>query len=280
MIKSPPVLLTWFVVVVASYWTTSKPLVTTTTAFVTVHKSVGVAKPFSVKTRARSLWSTPSDDDAADAEGANLASELFKIAQAQGVSVDADDLLDDDDEDEDDDEDDEDEPETNFPAGAVNAFLGYDQGITDADDVMAGNVSLTDDQLYSEVKERVLDTAGGFVQYVKGASDSEDDDDGDDDDAVLAGAGESRMRKQKYTPPTTVPDSDLTAGEVVLLVLQALANNDNPSTNRGVEILFGYSSAGSQIKNEVGLTPKEYAEFLQETEYKVLFTHDTDEVVS
>ena len=29
----------------------------------------------------------------------------------------------------------------------------------------------------------------------------------------------------------------------------------------------------SSIKNEVGLTPEEYADFLKETEYKVLFNH-------
>jgi hypothetical protein len=79
-------------------------------------------------------------------------------------------------------------------------------------------------------------------------------------------------------PPLTIPDSDLTAGEVVLLVLEALKNNDNPTKNKGVEILFGYSSSGSQIRNEEGLTPEEYADFLKETEYKVLFTHQ--EVVS
>ena len=64
----------------------------------------------------------------------------------------------------------------------------------------------------------------------------------------------------------------------MLLVLLALKNNDNPTPNKGVEILFGYSAESSQIKNEEGLTPKEYAEFLKETEYKVLFDHE--EVVS
>mmetsp|Transcript_7313 Transcript_7313/g.15654 ORF Transcript_7313/g.15654 Transcript_7313/m.15654 type:complete len:223 (-) Transcript_7313:407-1075(-) len=91
-----------------------------------------------------------------------------------------------------------------------------------------------------------------------------DDDDEDDDDGPAA---------QEYAPPTTVPDADLTAGEVVLLVLTALKNNDNPYVNKGVEILFGYSSPGSQIKQEEGLTPAEYGEFLKETEYKALFEH-------
>ena len=59
-----------------------------------------------------------------------------------------------------------------------------------------------------------------------------------------------------------------------MLVLEALKNNDNPTPNKGVEILFGYSSSSSQIMNEEGLTPKEYADFLKETEYKVLFDHE------
>lgn len=215
--------------------------------------------------------STPPDADDDDSvpapDGADLAAQLFQMAQAKGVSLDADDLMEDDDEEDETDDDDEedDEEEMNYPQGAINAFLGYDTG--DVGEKLAGNVSLTDKMLYSEVKERVLDTAGGFVDFVKGASDDEDDDDEEPSDAPKV-----------YEPPETVPDSDLTAGEVVLQVLESLKNNDNPTKNRGVEILFGYSSSGSQIKNEQGLTPGEYADFLKETEYKVLFSHQ--EVVS
>jgi hypothetical protein len=125
---------------------------------------------------------------------------------------------------------------------------------------LAGNVTLTDDQIYGEMKERVLDTAGGFVELVGSAEDGDEI--------------REEEKPKEYKPPTTVPDSELTAGEVVLLVLDALLHNDVPTKNRGVEILFGYSSAGSQIKNEVGLTPAEYADFLKETEYKVLFDHE------
>jgi len=216
------------------------------------------------------FMSTPAggdEDSAGDLDGADLAAQLFQMAQAKGVSLNANDFLmdDDDDEDEDnEDEEDDDEEEVNFPQGAINAFLGYDTG--DVGERLAGNVSLTNDQLYSEVKERVLDTAGGFVDFVKGASDDEDD-----EDEIVDGP-------KVYVPPTNVPDSDLTAGEVVLLVLEALQNNDIPTKNAGVNILFGYSSSGSQIKNEQGLTPDEYADFLKEAEYNVLFTHQ--EVVS
>lgn len=212
------------------------------------------------------LKSTPGSEDTADEEeGSSLAAEFLKIAQERNIGLEEDDLMDDeDDEDEEEagssdnvEEDEEDEEEVNIPQGAINAFLGYDTG--DVGDKLAGNVTLTNDQLYSEMKDRVLDTAGGFVELVGGARD--DDDDVDDD------------KPKEYKPPATVPDSELTAGEVVLTVLDALVHNDVPTKNKGVEILFGYSSSSSQIKNEVGLTPAEYADFLKETEYKVLFDH-------
>ena len=225
------------------------------------------------------LKSTPADDDGGqvDEEGKNLAAQFFKLAQERNIELDEEDLLDDDDlegmeadiaidevkadvefyDKDDDDEDDEEEEEINFPQGAINAFLGYDTG--GVGEKLAGNVTLTDDQIYGEVRERVLDTAGGFVELVGSAKDGEEI--------------REEEKPKEYTPPTTVPDSDLTAGEVVLLVLDALLHNDVPTKNRGVEIFFGYSSAGSQIKNEVGLTPAEYADFLKETEYKVLFDH-------
>ena len=207
------------------------------------------------------LYSTPTggdEDSGADPEGADLAAQLFQMAQQKGISVSSDDLAyDEDDEDEDEEED---EAEPNIPQGAINAFLGYDTG--DVGEKLAGNVSLTDDQIYGEMKDRVLDTAGGFVELVGGAND-DDDEDSEGEDGI----------PKTYQTPETVPDSELTAGEVVLTVLDALLHNDVPSPNRGVEVLFGYSSQGSQIKNEEDLTPSEYAEFLKETEYKVLFDH-------
>lgn len=234
--------------------------------------------------------SNPEDgDDEINEEGMDLAAQFAKLAQERNIALDEDDLLEDDDlddldatveinqemtpdglkatysadvefygnEDEEDDEDDDDEEEVNIPQGAVNAFLGYDTG--DVGEKLAGNVTLTNDQIYGEMKERVLDTAGGFVELVGSPQDGDEI--------------REEEKPKPYVAPTTVPDSDLTAGEVVLLVLDALLHNNVPTTNRGVEILFGYSSAGSQIKNEVGLTPDEYAEFLKETEYKVLFNH-------
>jgi hypothetical protein len=233
------------------------------------------------------LFSSKSDDDQSSDEGAKLASELFQLAQRKGIRLDDADTTDEDDEDdedngtsisnalssseEDDEDDDDDEPEPNIPQGAINAFLGYDTG--NVGERLAGNVTLTNDQLYSEVKERVLDTVGGFLSYVKSADEDEDDDDDEDDETSSLIRESTKQAKQPYQAPTTVPDSDLTAGEVVIQVLDSLLHNDVPDPNRGVAILFGYSSPGSQIKNEVGLTPAEYAEFLKETEYKILFDH-------
>lgn len=202
------------------------------------------------------------DDSTPDPEGASLAAQLFQMAQAKGVSLEDGDLLDDDydddldeeeeDDDEEDDDDDDDVP--NIPQGAIDAYAG--------DKLAAGQNDLTNDKLYSEMKERVLDTAGGFVDMVSGVSEDDDDDDDDDND-----------KTKPYVPPSTVPDPELTAGEVVLLVLDALKNNDTPSTNKGVEILFGFSSSGSQIKNEKGLTTAEYGSFLKDTGYEALFNY-------
>jgi hypothetical protein len=229
------------------------------------------------------------EDDKGNADnrdGLNLAAELFRVAQSKGISLSNTDLAEDDDDDDEEDDvpmvdakvddDDDDEVEANYPQGAINAFLGYDTG--DVGEKLAGNVSLTNDQLYKGVKERVLDTAGGFLEYVRPVSDDEEDDDDDDDDLVGVG-GDIITRRGSETPkpyvaPTVVPDSDLTAGEVVMQVLDSLLHNDVPTKNRGVEILFGYSSDGSQIKNEIGLTPTEYCDFLKETEYKIVFQHD------
>ena len=221
-----------------------------------------------------------SEDDPDGQEGANLAAELFKFAQDKGIGVSADDLLDydeedelddDDDDDDDDDELDDDEEEFNIPQGAINAFLGYDTG--DVGEKLAGNVSLTDDQLYSEMKDRVLDTAGGFVELVRGANDDDDDDEEEEEEDGEGSLDFGEDRPRPYSAPETVPDSELTAGEVVIQVLDSLLHNDVPTPNKGVEIFFGYSSPGSQVMSESGLTPAEYADFLKETEYKVLFEH-------
>mmetsp|Transcript_30738 Transcript_30738/g.46606 ORF Transcript_30738/g.46606 Transcript_30738/m.46606 type:complete len:284 (-) Transcript_30738:87-938(-) len=171
-------------------------------------------------------------DTTADADGADLAAELFKLAKERNIQIDADD----------DDWDDEE----------------------DLDDDEAKELNLTDNQIDKEVKERVLETAGGFVEYVKPPSDDEDGDDESKEE-------EEEKQAKEYKPPTKIPDEELTAGEVVELILNALAHNDVPSKNKGIEILFAYSSSSSQIKQMEDLTPEEYCEYLKENDFKVVF---------
>ncbi|GFH57416.1 hypothetical protein CTEN210_13892 [Chaetoceros tenuissimus] len=184
------------------------------------------------------LFSTPDDGDSAgDEEGLSLASDFAKILAQRNIQLDDADLkeLDEDDEEE----------------------------LLDEEDV--DDVSLSDDQVYRELDERVLETAGGFVELLGKP--------GEDDDEE-----EEAAKPKVYEPPKTVPDSELTAGEVVTLVLEALNNNDVPSNDYGIEILFGYSSPGSAISQAIDveqMTPAEYAAFLKEEyEYKILFNHD------
>ena len=185
----------------------------------------------------------PSGDDDKipenDEDGTSLAADFFKTLQSRNIEIDMDDLLDDDDEEEEDDE-----------------------GDAGEDDQDAVRPTVSDDQVYSELKERVLESAGGFVDLVSGADESEE---------------EEEKKPKVYEPPKKVPDPALTAGEVVTTVLEALNNNDVPTSNKGVEVLFGYSSAGSAISQAIqveGMTSGEYADFLKmECEYKVLFEH-------
>ncbi len=179
------------------------------------------------------LCSTPGEED--NEEGMSLAADFSKLLQERNIQLDDGDFLDDDEDDEEEDDEDDDD-------GASS--------------------SLSDDQVYRELDERVLETAGGFVDLL--SSPDEDDDNSD-------------AKPKVYEPPTTVPDSSLTAGDVVMTVLAALNHNDVPSADRGVEILFGYSSPGSAIAQAIdieGMTPNEYGTFLKEEyEYKILFNH-------
>ena len=203
------------------------------------------------------MCSSKSDDEGPNEEGESLAADFFKTLQSRNIQLDESDLLDDDD-DEDEDEDDEDDED-----------VGSVQDSTQDDNDKSSSIS--DNQVYSELNERVLETAGGFVDFVSKTSDDDDDDDENDE-------GKPSTPKV-YTPPKTIPDPALTAGEVVMTVLEALNHNDNPSPDYGVEVLFGYSSSGSAISQAIdieGMTPAEYATFLKEEyEYKILFTHDS-----
>lgn len=176
-----------------------------------------------------------SEEGKSDEEGASLAADFSKLLQDRNIQLDDSDLKEL--------EDDDDEEE-----------------LMDEEDV--DDVTLSDDQVYRELDERVLETAGGFVDLLSGT--------GDED--------EEEKKPKVYEPPKTVPDSSLTAGDVVLTVLESLNHNDVPMNDRGVEILFGYSSKGSSITQAIeleGMSPAEYGTFLKEEyEYKILFNHD------
>lgn len=203
-------------------------------------------------------------------EGKSLAADFFKAIQDRNIQLERDDLLEAEYEDDDDDEDEDEEEEINFPQGAINAMTGFDSGDVGK---LAGNVTLTNQQVYSELKERVLESAGAFVELVGGADDDDDEDEDSDE------------QKTPYVTPEVVPDSGLTAGEVVTTVLLALLHNDVPHRNRGIEVFFGYSSPGSAVYEMIhieGMTPDEYAEFLlaeESSEYQILFEHAGDVVI-
>ena len=92
---------------------------------------------------------------------------------------------------------------------------------------------------------------------------------------VTVEKGEQDVENPKeYKVPTKIPDPDLTAGEVVKVVLDALAHNDVPTKNKGIEVLFAYSSEHSQVKQMEDLTPEEYADYLREGDYNVVFKNE------
>jgi len=195
---------------------------------------------FGSRISSNTLFATPEGKDSSsenNEEGESLAADFFKTLQARNIKLDDDDFLDDDDDDEDDEEDMKDEENVD-------------------------GVTLSDNQVYSELNDRVLETAGGFVDLVSGANEEDD---------------EEEKKPKVYEPPKKVPDPALTAGEVVITVLEALNHNDVPTSDFGIEVLFGYSSSGSAVSQAIkveGMTPAEYATFLKEEyEYKILFAH-------
>jgi hypothetical protein len=171
-------------------------------------------------------WARHMSEQPPDDEGADLAAQFFKALSERNISLDKDEL--DEDEEEDDDEDYYDDDETNSGEGddADDAILReYDVPTTEE-----GMMELTDTQIYDDLKDRVLESAGAFVELASvsmvGVGDDDDDYDDEDDDGALVmagGRGENLGIDAEgggdgmYRPPTIVPDSGLTAGEVVEL---------------------------------------------------------------
>jgi len=196
-------------------------------------------------------------DQSPDDEGADLASEFFKAVQDRNINLDGDDIP-------------EEEELPDSPANAKTEELDDDDDEDDDDDdddailreydLSSEGSTLTNEQIYDGVKDRVFESAGAFVELTKGA---------DSEDVV--------KRSGVYEPPKDFPDSGLTAGEVVELVLSALRNNDTPTPNYGVQILFAYSSPESQIVEQIeteNLTPAQYKNFLSMSDDStILLTH-------
>lgn len=149
-------------------------------------------------------------------------------------------------------------------ASELNLFTGVDEGGVGK---LAGNVTITNKELYDSLKERVLESPTSFQKLTTGADES--------DDGTMSATGDSIEQSKTYVPPKNVPDAELTAGEVVTVVLEALRNNDNPSTNRGVEILFAYSSSASILADlERAPSVEEYGEMLRTSpDQKILLEH-------
>jgi hypothetical protein len=166
-----------------------------------------------------------------DEEGANLAAQFFKALSDRNISLD----LDDDDDDDDDEDDSNSSNNTNDEEEDENAddddaiLREYDVPTSTGEDGITMG-ELTDTQIYDEMKDRVLESAGAFVELASvsmvGVGDDDDDYDDEDDDGALVmagGRGENLGIDAEgggdgmYRPPTIVPDSGLTAGEVVEL---------------------------------------------------------------
>ena len=153
--------------------------------------------------RATSLCMSDNGDDATDAEGADLAAQFFQAMKDRNISFEGDEI---------EYADEEDEEFGGSPDASISEPMSGEGDLDDSDDAilreydvsMTGEgASLTNEQIYDEMKDRVFESAGAFVELTKGVNE-----DGDYNEVSSA---------MVYNPPQKVPDSGLTAGEVVEL---------------------------------------------------------------
>merc|ERR1712029_310572 len=148
-----------------------------------------------------------------------------------------------------------------IPISEVNVFKGRDEGLVGK---LAGNVTFTNKELYDSLKERILESPAAFQSLTSSPKEKDDDDFNE-----LGGAFST------YQPPSTVPDPELTAGEVITTILQALMHNEASGSNQGVRLLFNYSSPSSILQNpDKAPTIDQYTDFLKTSEYDVLLNHN------
>ena len=140
-------------------------------------------------------------DQPTDEEGADLAAQFFKAVSDRDISIEGDEI----------DFSDADESEMMKDDGITVAYDGENtnEDLDDNDDAILReydvtsdeSASFTNEQIYGEVKDRMFESAGAFVELSKGADESS--------------LSEEDGFKEVYQPPSTEPDSGLTAGEVV-----------------------------------------------------------------
>ena len=70
--------------------------------------------------------------------------------------------------------------------------------------------------------------------------------------------------------PELIPDPGLTADEVVRIQLNALANNDSPRPDAGIEITFRFASPGN--KEATGPLPR-FIELVKNPVYRPMINH-------
>jgi len=228
-----------------------------------VSNDVSCHSQFIAPLKATSNSDDPKSGEDGEKAGLDLAAEFAKFISDGNIE-----LLDDEDEEDEDineviqampkgEDDEEEEAVDNIPMSKINIFRGRDEGKVGK---LAGNVTLTNRDLYENLKERVLESPSAFVDLVGG-------------DKAAAEMEEEEMMRGIYKPPSLKPDSGLTAGEVVELVLQALLHNDEPRENYGVEVFFAYSSPHSFLKTSDAPTILEYSDFIKTSEYAPLMSH-------
>ena len=136
-------------------------------------------------------------DQPTDEEGADLAAQFFKAVSDRDISIEGDEI------------DFSDADESEMMKDTVAYEENTNEDLDDNDDAILRefdvtseeSASFTNEQIYDEVKDRMFESAGAFVELSKGADESL--------------ASEEDGFKEVYQPPSTEPDSGLTAGEVV-----------------------------------------------------------------
>ena len=151
-----------------------------------------------------SLRMNSDGDERSDEEGADLAAQFFQAMKDRNMSFEEGEVEYADEEDDEFDEVPSDPSSASVSSGGGDLDDSDDAILREYDVSMTGEgASLTNEQIYDEMKDRVFESAGAFVELTKGVNE-----DGDYDDSASS---------MVFVPPQKVPDSGLTAGEVVEL---------------------------------------------------------------